>query len=300
MLAEIISTLPGVGVGIEARFQDGWIRGPAVRIQNDADLESYLETLYGDEKFNEWNVDRNKLQSKLMQKGFPLEFGQVLRSCLELYFAPEQPDVLVHKCGHYIRCIDRILDEIPDAKFLFIDRDPRAIFNSQRVSRASFYDGMMQNNAVYFALEHVRAQEEVRKHLGSPYFLYLRYEDLLDQEETVREQICSFLQVPNVKRNREVSYREKIPQAQQHLHPLVGSEKMVKDRGVAWKNELPREDRLFLEKVIRIGPEKSLLPDRDTEAVSLRQSLSLLNRAFEFRRAQFLIRLGVLQPPYAG
>ena len=149
-LSAKLSNYQEVRMGVESRFNDGWIT-PGFSIRTEQDLDSYLDTLYLDNKFQAWKVHRDELVNKLATLPYPLCFSDILLAALSLYQGQSStPRLLVHKCGEYYRCVQAIRREVPTAKFIFVNRDPRAVFSSQRRSMDSQTGRPMQENILHF------------------------------------------------------------------------------------------------------------------------------------------------------
>ena len=187
-----------------------------------------------------------------------------------------------------------------DARFVFIDRDPRSVFNSQRVSRGSLMQTPMQTNPVHFALDYDHAQRCVEKYKGSDFFYVVSYERLLAEEDDQLGRLAKFLGVQYPGDVQPGRYHEKIPESQQHLHRLVGSGRMSKDRMDAWKRELPSLDACFLglalRKWLRV---RAYGPDSSTR-LGLRDYPRIAWMLIQYWRGRNLIARGEVAPPYAA
>lgn len=281
-LASKIAASGSVGVGIEAKFADGWIE-PGFSIQNQQDLETYLDALYQNVKFIAWSVDRKKLSGLLSQKAFPLLFSEFLLTALSCFFSPRQYTSYLHKCGHYYRCVEEIRKELPRARFLFIRRDPRAVYNSQRKSIDSQTGKPMQPDILHFLFGFLDTDKRLKSLGNDPGFMIVDYEDLLQNEETVMTRVMHFVgskYVPDM--SCKESYFSKVPVAQKHLHKNIRSGKPVASRITGWQKELPAGDILLMQRTLRkYLQEKELkiyVPDR----VTLRERTRYLINAVRF------------------
>ena len=66
-LAKLLDEYKDIGVTIEANIPDG-IRNGKCKIENYNDFEEYLKRLYRDEKFNYWNIDKDRLKKILINQ----------------------------------------------------------------------------------------------------------------------------------------------------------------------------------------------------------------------------------------
>jgi len=249
-LAQELDTLEGVRVGIEARFQDGWIRGPNVILNNNEELDRYLETLYADPKFSAWGVSRKSLKKRLAALPFPLRFSDVLLASLQEYIGTPEPEVIVHKCGHYILCVNQIRSELPDALFLFLDRDPRSIYASQKRSRNSLTGEQFQRDIVDFVLQYRLIQSAVDALVSKPYVMSVSYEEIVcGGLKSTLHAIAGFVGVDG-NQWKKSNYFNAIPEAQKHLHVNVGRRVPNPSRINAWQDELSVAEKAFLERAL--------------------------------------------------
>lgn len=249
-LASKLDGCSGVRVGIEARFVDGWTT-PGFLVENEAQLQQYISSLYVDEKFRKWNIPEDVLQAQCTNLSFPVQFSDILSVCLAEYFKDDVSSVQIHKRGDYYQCVGRILKELPNAKFIFIDRDPRAIYNSQSKSLDSKTNLPMMSDIVHFVLEYNKEQQMLLEASKFGCFYICSYEQLLRNENQEIKKILNFLDVQiqdNVQ--GKSSYFDTIPDAQKHLHEHVKSGTPVLKRINGWQEELCPGDRIFLDIVL--------------------------------------------------
>ena len=252
-LADKLSRYETVKMGIEARFVDGWIRlGFSVRTV--AELRLYLDRLYQDAKFQAWQINRDVLTKHLAALPLPLHFSDVLLAALLLYqgSAPEK-HILVHKCGEYYRCVETIRQELPQAKFIFINRDPRAVFSSQRRSLDSQTGQPMQENVLHFLFGYLDTLRRLKQLRNDPDFLIIQYEELLADEKKVMTKIEQFLGLSSLTKQTDISgsYFSSIPKEQQHLHAHVQKGHPYANRISGWQQELPVSHILLLQTVLK-------------------------------------------------
>ena len=132
-LSKLLDEYKEIAVSIEANIPDGFRNGKCF-VKNDTELDEYLDRLYHDDKFKYWDIPRKDLKTILSQKEYPLKFSDILPVILSEYFKAEDKKIWVLKVGYYINYVDQLKGLFPNSKFIFIIRDPRGIFNSQRTS----------------------------------------------------------------------------------------------------------------------------------------------------------------------
>ncbi|MCI5177841.1 MAG: sulfotransferase [Candidatus Electrothrix sp. AW3_4] len=251
-LSAKLSKYQEVRMGVEARFIDGWITH-GFFIRTEEELHSYLDTLYLDNKFQSWKIERDELVKRVSALPYPLRFSDILLAALSLYQGrASAPRVLVHKCGEYYRCVQAIRQELPGAKFIFVNRDPRAVFSSQRRSLDSQTGQPMQENILHFLFGYLDTLQRLIELEHDPNFLIVQYEELIANETEVMHGVENFLELSPVEQQAgKKDYFSSIPQEQRHLHQHVQSGTPCSDRITGWQQELPAPYILLLQTVLK-------------------------------------------------
>ncbi|MBD3342226.1 MAG: hypothetical protein GF353_24200 [Candidatus Lokiarchaeota archaeon] len=261
LLARELNKFRDVAVGIEG-FEKRFVQYDAetFKINTKKELKSWLDELYkNDKKFIEWNVDRNELENKLTSIGFPLRFDKFLLTVLVLYSDKRSARILIHKgrCPSFFHNLYKSFKIYPNSKYIFIDRDPRAIYNSQKKSNDSYTKKSMNKDIVQFALGYANLQKKIKCYERSKIlknaFIKVVYENLVLSVDQEIDKILQFFECADIK-IEEDNYFNSIPDDQKHLHENL-KEKMLDRRINAWKKELTYDEIYFLEKVLK----KSLL-----------------------------------------
>lgn len=249
LLAKKMSTYKDILVGIEADFIDGIIRGK-VDIQSDGELDKYLSKIYKDPKFLGWGIKKNVLKNRLLTFGFPILFNDILRTVLNEYFKNGKAEVYIHKSNFYYRSINKVKKIFPEAKFIFIDRDPRAIFNSQKHANDFLLKKLNWGNIVSFLFAYKKSQKILNIYTSLNFLYIVKYENLITQEEAEMNALLKFLSVKNEKKRGDYNYYEKIPNNQKILHKNLKDEKNIVSRVDAWKKELKNYEIYILQFIL--------------------------------------------------
>jgi len=246
LLARMLDEYAEVGVSLEARLPDG-ILYPAVPLRCPADAPPAMEVLYSDPKFRQWGIDREALRTALEQGPFPIRYDRLLRTVLATYFDGDPPQIVICKFGYYVEHVERVRAEIPGARFIFVMRDPRAVYNSQRRSLNSETGTPMSTNPLRVARRFVELERVVQACRDEPWFHLLRYEDLLQATEAELQRLVTFLGLRSTAKAGGPSYDERIPAAERHLHERVGG-RAQQERIDAWSRELSTAEILTIER----------------------------------------------------
>jgi len=250
LLARELDRREGVGVGIEESLPDGIVWGEPVKIRCAEDLDRYLNRAYHDEKLRAWGVSKEGLREKLLaDHAFPIEIRDVLRALLSLYFGDSLPGCVIHKKGPYYRHIEKVRKHFPGSGIILIDRDPRAIYNSQKQALRSDSGKPMAGSLSTFAFQYLESQQVIRRYASEGFLCVVDYEQLLKDPSGVITRLLDFLGVA-AGSSVDATYESRIPSAQQHLHANVG-DNMMKERIGAWEEELGGDAIFFLQKALK-------------------------------------------------
>ena len=229
LLARLLDEYNDVGVTPEARIPDNIIHGP-IAVDNLKEIESLLSRLYRDEKFSSWGIDRDVLGQRLSACTMPLKFEELLQVILNEYFGSESVKARIYKCGAYFGEIEAVLSALPQAAVIFVLRDPRAVFNSQRSSRESILQTKMAGNPLDTARSFKRASQIMNQYNGKPFFIVVRYEELVENAAGAVRDLLMTLDLDSGSTGKKAAYVEKIPDRQKHLHSNVAEGAHIRSR----------------------------------------------------------------------
>ncbi len=91
------------------------------------------------------------------------------------------------KTPYHFYAVDRIREELPGTRFLWVMRDPRDVYFSLRER------GFSEKEALK---NWIAAEKEQARQDGSEDILFFRYEDLVRETEGMLQRICGFLEEP--------------------------------------------------------------------------------------------------------
>jgi hypothetical protein len=245
-LSYLLDQYQEIGVTPEANIPDGLLI-PGAEIKNRADFNKYLDRLYMDNKFADWNVDRTKLEQALQAIPMPFGFGQILPAILNVYFQETMPRVYMYKRGHYITHVASLRRLFPGCRFIYIERDIRGIFESQKRSVDSVTGRVMARNSVERAIKYVRTMGLVEKFSKDRDFFVIAFEKLISAPEEVIMEILDFLSVED-KHKMVSNYYQKIPANQRHLHKMV-LKRPTHHKIDEWKETLSNAEIMAIQRV---------------------------------------------------
>ncbi|MDY6861610.1 MAG: sulfotransferase [Thermodesulfobacteriota bacterium] len=246
-LAKLLDEYSDIGVTPEARLPDGIIYSQ-FSLKASEDIEKILNKLYSDEKFLAWNIDRSVLEKKISTLEFPVAFNQFLGIILKEYFKNTNTKIFIYKSGHYIKHIETIRTLLPDAKFIFILRDIRACYNSQKISMDSRTKKPMETTPFFAAMSFIEVSKILDKYAQAKWMHIVKYEDLIIDENREINKLLSFLETGKRKSEGINNYFNQISKSQRHLHKNLNLEPL-KERIDAWRYELSKAEILILQRI---------------------------------------------------
>jgi Sulfotransferase family len=254
-LASELDRIPGVSCSIESDFVARLLylekRLPSIR------LDDLLDELYSEVKFRQWELARSEL-AKALQGVNEITVEAVTLAVLKTYHGSQPHAWYVIKGQGLSAHVRRLRLSFTDPRFIYLVRDPRAVFNSQKQAHFSRSQIRMATDPTISArrwADLVRIMSDVK----SADVLELRYEDLVSDPEPTLRALWDFLELPA----REVelrsdrmdmprSYYERIPAEHKHLHGNVAAGKPVQARVDAWRAELNPTDIHLIQRVASI------------------------------------------------
>ncbi|WP_320175170.1 sulfotransferase [Maridesulfovibrio sp.] len=243
LLSSLLNQYAGVVVGQESHFISLVLEN--YRDEKLLTVDGVLELLYSEPRFVEWNVDREQLRSRLTGLGdlsYRAVFDAVFKEYLEVR-GERLPEVLVIKGARHDFHMAKLKTIYSDARFVFLLRDGRAVFNS-KLDMVSLTGMKMSNNVFQAAFD----WKNMIQRVAGESVIRLRFEDLLaaPEREVVRI-LDEFGVSPEGKKvvASQQDYSQLIGNRQKHLHQNVGK---APDRAIAekWKERLsPAQIQLY-------------------------------------------------------
>ncbi len=241
--ASLLNNCKELGVSLSSGSLGKIIDAKQLPIRTEADAAVICEELFEDSKFREWQISKEYLMDVLKKLPFPIYFPDLLELVLVTYFQRVKPSakLFIFKRGNYIYRWQSLVRMFPHAKFIYLYRDPRGVFNSQKHSRRSRSDQPFETNPISFSKRWIRSIQAARVLESNSRFISVRYENLINHTEEVMDYVCKFIGVKNGLDKNIKSYYSMIPEVEKHLHKLV-KEPPRKDRINAWQNSLSNAD----------------------------------------------------------
>ncbi|MCB0401884.1 MAG: sulfotransferase [Flavobacteriales bacterium] len=209
---------------------------------NEALIAKFIRDLYSNRKYRLfWKVD----QSVLAQLFTQYKVTSFADACKVVYLSYQSPfpkkgiHLIVDKNPVHCNYIPVLRSFFPDAQFIHLVRDPRAVVNSVN---KSFH----KNNIPRLAKSWVKANNRIESQKDGSSFITVRYENLVQQPESTLKTILDFVGEaydPDMLKSHEVLGKIKSKHANYSLshHKNIGKE--ISSSFInKWERELTPEE----------------------------------------------------------
>jgi hypothetical protein len=253
-LANILSGHPSISIAPESQLISRiwrWSNKGTKKVATRQQLIEVLELLYSESKFSTWRLSRERLFEDLLSF-LPLTAGDLARQiilgqCLQIY--PNCTVWGLKNGGWDIENLPMLRSLFPQAKFIHLVRDGRAVFASSK--RATFSETGLpfETDPIRSALRWETFVSVSDRWKDKEFFLEIQYENLIEKPVDVLSKIITFLELVAEKTVIEEMVQPHwafhIDERYSHLHPNVGKAPQH-SRINAWREELSYDEvRLF-------------------------------------------------------
>jgi hypothetical protein len=174
----------------------------------------------------------------------PGTLGSLLGATLVMYAEATGKKRWGDKRPMYARYLDAIFGMFPDAQFINVVRDPRASVASMR--KLGWYDGDMVPG-IELWMRSIEAVAPWRDRLGPDQYLDIRYEDLVNDPESLLQQITDFLGLSDSVQQM-LHYYEKNDETAEKYHWRL-NQPVTTDALRAWEGVISPDEIALVEKV---------------------------------------------------
>lgn len=242
---EIASRMPGVYVTPEVRFDRLLGRSPGWwRRHGPERVAALLDACRVPEKLN---LARESVQRVAAAHRAARPLVEALLTEARRLEGAGVISTAVVKSGLHLRAARRVLADIPDARFVFIVRDPRAAIASKLTTARPYHPGqtMAWAGAFYAALQWRQYARRARALRGRAPLHALTYESVIERHDEALQGIARFLD--SGIGAAAGAYR--IPPAEHAIHARVLAGGVDAGRAQAWRESLAPRDQAVIELV---------------------------------------------------
>ena len=203
---------------------------------------SFIKDLYVCEKFKRlWEVDKSKI-TRLFLKSELNSFSEACKLVYLSYnsvYQKEEALAIIDKLPRHSRYIPDLIKLYPNAKFIHLIRDPRAVVNSIKKS-------FNKNNIPRIAQTWVNANKKIDESKNKQYFLTVKFEDFLLNPDKELKRIFNFIEIPYT---FSLIDAYKVIEKTHENHPVFGreihqniSKKIDPSVSSQWKTQLSEKE----------------------------------------------------------
>lgn len=256
-LADLLSKHPAIGLAPESRFVLNlmqWDDGRGRQV-TEASLEEVLDVLYQEPKFRTWKLSREELRTHVSGR-LPLSTAEFARCVMRRYCRKHHPGCVVWglKKGEYLYNVAELRSLFPQAQFVHILRDGRAVFASSKRARHSETGEPFETKAGRSATAWINVVRVFERAHDEQYAYEVQYEELMRTPAPSLKRLLYFLSVEagdetvaSMLHPHETDY---VPESQSHLFDNVG-DAPDPSRIHGWKEELPEEEVRTFESIAK-------------------------------------------------
>lgn len=187
LMSMMLSAHPSIAIAPDLHYVHFWARRyRQLRLSQPADFERFWTAFSGHERFRYLGIDADAVRHHI-EVTQRYSFRGVYLSVLEAFAANVRKPRWGEKTPFSADHLDTLFDWFPDARMIYMLRDPRAVISSQR--RLPWLAGVeVRDHAAAWAGGVARALAD-----EDPRVLCVRYENLVHRPADVLEEVCRFL-----------------------------------------------------------------------------------------------------------
>lgn len=236
LLRTLLNRHPDVGIPLESLFIIDYLKA-----SEDAEISVLNRMLLEEPEIREWGIDPSPETLEGSES-----VSESIARLHELYIRPEGKSRWGQKTPRFVRYMDLLIKHFPDARFVHLVRDPRAVANSLIHSDVhwsnAYYAALRWNRDVSMGLDfEIRHPDRV---------LRVTYEDLVQDAENVMGDVSDFLELErfNFRVDAEQKPGEEYSSFYQNIHANIyrppSSSHVTK-----WKQSLNQEAVICVESI---------------------------------------------------
>ena len=236
LLRTMLNHHPDVAVPLESLFLVDYLKA-----DGKVDINLQKDLLKHEPMLNEWGVKMNKAELDRIK-----DTTGILKSVHESYAKKQQKRVWGNKTPRMTRYVADIKEYLPDAVFIHMVRDPRAValsLSNSKIHKSNIYFGAKR------WVRYLKSALESEKKYKD-YILRVYYEDLVNEPERTLKCVCKLIGIKytskmlNYQNTGNKEYRKYHNSAHSNL-----KKSPQKDRINAWKKELTKREIQIIENV---------------------------------------------------
>ena len=264
MLRLMLDAHPDLAIPPETYFitkaAKRWYR-PRRAFRDRDPVEVYLETVTGHKRWPDFHLDPDAFRERV-RRAHPETLGEAVRTFYEMYAEKVGKPRWGDKTPFYVRTMEVVQEVLPEARFIHLVRDGRAVALS--IKDLWFGPNTIEECAEFWVERIDEARENAK---AIDHYIEVRYEDLVRDPEPQLRRIAQFAELPwderMVRFYEHVDERIAIETPPEEVAPdgrVVSTEERKKimenvsrppdpTRIDRWKTEMPDSDRATFEAI---------------------------------------------------
>ena len=244
-LSNLLCGSAAIGIAPESRFLERlwrWSKGAPIR--SEAELAHALDTcIYHEPRFAAWGIGRDEAWAQLAPR-LPITISDLARWFIDAYCDRTFPESTIRgmkKGGWYATHIDVLRKLFPEARFVMLLRDGRAVFASCKQARYGSSGKVFETRPANEAYAWRQVVKSFEQQQGRDRTILIRYEDLVSDPRRSLKPLLTFLRAPTDDASLDAMLRPgsrfQFDSSSAHLHVNV-DQAPLRERIDAWRTEL--------------------------------------------------------------
>ncbi len=236
------------------------IKSKIGNIEDESDIDKLIELFYsGDLDSTFWNsengihsINKEDLKNRILESD--KSYKKIFSIIIEEHTKSKNKEIPGAKFPVRIHCVPTLMDWFPEAKYIHLVRDPRAIYPSSVLHQMEYLSKNniptakpLQKIFTLFNLvnSYNKSYEIYDKYNSLDNYLLLRFEDVVSSPEKYLEKMCSFL---NIEFKDEMLYPPRTDSSYDRENSKNGFDKKALTR---WKNNISPMMETLIKKLLK-------------------------------------------------
>lgn len=199
LMSTILAAHPAIAMSPQTQFLPIWRKKYAhLDLSKSDNFHLFWQAFQQGENFSQIGIDSQKTLSQILAIGTP-SFKNIYTSVLQEYALKEQKPRWGEKTPNSYRYVKVLLKWYPEARIIWMVRDPRAV-------AASLLEVPWASNQVdIHAITWCRSINILEKWINNEQIKMVKYENLVNSSEHIVKQVCEFIgeeYTPDIIQNR--------------------------------------------------------------------------------------------------